>query len=84
MSAVSSTSDVPIRQSWAMPPFYLLVAILLMIALDLWVPLGTLDGLLARAIGMLLGIAGLTLLVWCSRLFQIAQTTISTRLRPRS
>ena len=59
-----------------MPPFYLLGAILLMIALDLWAPLGTIDGPIVRAIGVLLGIAGLTLMVWCSRLFQIAQTTI--------
>jgi protein-S-isoprenylcysteine O-methyltransferase Ste14 len=69
-------AGAPVRRSLAMPPVYLLVAILVMIALDRWAPLGTFDGPFARAIGVFLGIAGLALLVWCSRLFVTAQTTI--------
>jgi protein-S-isoprenylcysteine O-methyltransferase Ste14 len=69
-------AEAPVRQSLAMPPVYLLVAILVMIALDRWAPLGTFDGPFARAVGLLLSIAGLALVIWCTMLFQAAQTTI--------
>ena len=69
-------AGAPVRPSWAMPPVYLLVAILAMIALNRWAPLGAFGGPLARAVGLLLTIAGLALVIWCTMLFQAAQTTI--------
>jgi protein-S-isoprenylcysteine O-methyltransferase Ste14 len=69
-------TGAPVRPSWAMPPVFLLVAILVMIALNRWAPLGTFGGSFARAVGLLFSIAGLALGIWCTMLFQAAQTTI--------
>lgn len=69
-------AEAPVRRSLAMPPVYLLVGILVMIALDRWAPLGAFGGPFARAVGLLLSITGLALGIWCTMLFQTAQTTI--------
>jgi protein-S-isoprenylcysteine O-methyltransferase Ste14 len=64
------------RPKRILPPVYLLAALLAMFAVHRWLPLARLVDSPYRYAGVLPIACGLSLAVWCSRLFKRADTTI--------